>query len=213
MVFGMPPQMGHDSGHLHAISKSVASKIITKHAPAASRIQPPSDSEIPVACVMDMATIIHQFSPKKFVDGRRVCILRTWEAYAENLLDEFLFRECSRGGAPGVEVILAFDKRGFVPPVKAFAHAARGTKNEATAEPVPPAPAIVSQEGAAAQSAVAHKNKKRCHCGTCPRSTSTSTTPPLGRRIGRSFYRTGKIGTTSSPSCADICGKSWPVRA
>ena len=158
MVSGMPLQFGNFSGHLHPASKSVAKKIVTEHVPDALHQTLPTDMEKPALSIVDMATIIHSYSPKKFVDGRRQT-LGTWRSYAEHLVEEFLYRDCSRGA--DVEVVLAFDKRAKVPPVKAFAHAARGTKNEKSTRPVPATTGIIAAAGAAAGSAVAHKFMKQ----------------------------------------------------
>lgn len=69
MVSGMPAQMFVFAGHLHGISKSTPSKIISKFAPDALFKIPSDDMYMPHTCAVDMATKIHQVGPKQRTDG------------------------------------------------------------------------------------------------------------------------------------------------
>lgn len=131
LVSGMPPQMGFYSGHLHGISKSKAKGIVEEHASGAMRVVVPKDSAVPHTCAIDMATVVHQVSPRQVVEGTSVRNLKTWGAYARHITEILLYRTCSREGTLDGDVILCLDKRQRVSNVKAFAHAVRfnmGTK-------------------------------------------------------------------------------------
>ena len=69
MVSGMPAQMGFFAGTLHGITKSAASKIPAKFAPDSVFNLPAADIGMPHTRAVDMATIIHQVSPKQRIDG------------------------------------------------------------------------------------------------------------------------------------------------
>lgn len=125
LVGGMPPQMGFYSGHLHAISKSKAKGIVEEHAPGAILHAVPKELDVPHTCAIDMATIIHQVSPRQVIEGAVVRNLLTWGSYAKHLVQHFLYHTSSRGGQLEGEVILCFDKRKKVSSVKGFAHAVR----------------------------------------------------------------------------------------
>ena len=125
LVSGMPTQMGYFAGHLHGISKSTAANIFSKFESGAKCVASPGDLDLPHTCTVDMEAIIHQVGPKQRIDGSSWRRLHTWRKYAAYVVERFVRGTCFREGALEGEVILCFDKRENVPPVKAFAHAVR----------------------------------------------------------------------------------------
>eukprot|EP00904_Undaria_pinnatifida_P006499 jgi/Undpi1/297/HiC_scaffold_1.g00293.m1 len=122
---GMPAQIGYFTGKLHDISKSAASNIISKFAPGSSTTSLANELPQPHMCSIDMATIIRPASPKPLVDNGRWLRLRTWKAYAAHLVQTFIWSSCARDGTLVGEVVMCFDERKNVPPIKAIAHAVR----------------------------------------------------------------------------------------
>lgn len=162
MVSGMPAQMGSFAGHLHVISK---------FGPGAMRTAPPRDLDVPHTCAIDMATIIHQVGPKQRIDSSSWRRLHTWRQYAAYVVERLVWGTCSREGTLKGEVILCFDKREHVPPVKAFAHAVRfNIGDEATG----------ARSGAKGKRRVTHKLRTK--------KKAPTTVAPLWSRARRSFH-------------------------
>ena len=95
-----------------------------KYAPHARSEGIPEEDHCPDLCIVDMATIIHSAPPT----GRRgktgdAMQFTEWKEYCAHVTKHFIIDSCARGGAKAArhpEVILCFDKRSTVPPVKAF---------------------------------------------------------------------------------------------
>lgn len=130
----MPSQMGWPGGEVRSMQKSQGIHVAETYAPDAVW---PGDAWIswfPDCCIVDMATIIHQASPRAAAEGGgRSRPPRTWNEYHRHLVFHFVCMACARGGSVK-EVILCFDKRKYVPPIKAFAHAKRFSMSQSNEE-------------------------------------------------------------------------------